>query len=72
LENRSADDAETVVLAWFAEPVERSRIELVDGGIPAFRATDNAILPTPFHQELFAGFVGREGGHQLSERHHAG
>jgi hypothetical protein len=28
------------------------------------------IRPTPFHEELFTGFVGREGGHQFSEGHH--
>jgi hypothetical protein len=71
LKNSSTDDAETVVLAWLAEPVERPCVELVDGRIAAFRAMDNCVRPAPFHQELLARFVGREGGHQFAERHHA-
>lgn len=54
LENRSADDTEAVVLAWLAEPVKRPCVEFIDGGIPTFWTADNAILPTPFHEELLA------------------
>src|SRR5713101_7196461 len=52
LKNRPADDAEAIVLAKLAEPVERPRVEFVDGRVAAFRASDNAVLPAPFHQEL--------------------
>jgi hypothetical protein len=71
LENCPAGDTKAVVLAWLAEPMKRPCVEFIDGGIPAFWTADNAILPTPFHQELLARFVRRERRHPLSERHHA-
>jgi hypothetical protein len=71
LENRAADDAEAVVLARLAEPVKGPCIELVDGRVSAMRAFYDAVWPASFHQELLARFVGREGGHQFAERHHA-
>ncbi len=70
LEDRSADDTEAVVFAKLAEPMERSRVEFIDGGVAAFRASDRAVMPAVFHQELLARVIGREGSHQLSERHH--
>jgi hypothetical protein len=70
LEDRPANDAEAVVFAGLAEPVERSRMQLVNAGIAAMRATDNAVSPAVFQHELLAGIVSRKGFHQLAERHH--
>jgi hypothetical protein len=70
LTDRPASDAEAIVFARFAKPVERSRVELVDRRIAATWTTDNAVPPAVFHQELLARFVRREGCHQFSERHH--
>src|ERR1700687_350483 len=68
LENGPADDAKAVVVAKLAKPVERPRLELVDGGVAASWTADDAILPAMFHQELLARFAGRDSGHQFSER----
>jgi len=70
LENRAADDAEAVVLAGLAKPMERPRFQDINFVAIATRALDDAISPAVIQHELFAGFVGREGFHQFAERHH--
>jgi len=61
LENRAADERETVVFAGLAEPVEGPRVQLIDGGIAATR-TLHAIRPAMFHQVSLAGqFIWKEG-----------
>jgi hypothetical protein len=70
LENRAANDAEAVVFARLAEPVKRSRVQLVDRGVAATRTGDSAVSPAVLQHELLAGFIRREGFHQLAERHH--
>lgn len=70
LENRAADDTEAVVLAGFTEPVEGPRVELVNAGVAATRATDHAVPPAMLQHELLAGIVSWKGFHQLAERHH--
>jgi hypothetical protein len=66
LTDRPASDAEAIVFARLAEPMKRPRVQLVDRGIAAFRTAYNAVPPTVFHQELFAGFVRRKSRHQFS------
>jgi hypothetical protein len=61
LEDRPADDAEAIVLAVLTEPMKRSRVELVDGGIAATQAL-HAVGPAMFHQiSLTGGFIWEEG-----------
>jgi hypothetical protein len=70
LENGPADDAEAVVLAGLAEPMEGPRFQDINFVAIATGASDDAISPAMIQHELFAGFVGREGFHQFAERHH--
>jgi hypothetical protein len=70
LKDRPADDAETVIFAELTEPVERPRVQFIDGGIPAFRALNDAIRPAVLNQIKLARFVRREAVYQFSERHH--
>jgi len=71
LENCAADDAETVVLAGFAEPMEGSRFQGIYFVIAATRTADHAIPPAMLQYKLLAGFICGESFHQLTERHHA-
>jgi len=70
LENRPADDAEAVVLAGLAEPMEGPRFQDINFVAIATRATDNAVSPAMLQHKLLAGFVRRKGFHQSAERHH--
>ncbi len=68
LEDRPADDAKPIVLAVFAQPVKRPRVEFVDGGVAASRAF-HAIRPAALSQVLLAGIFVRKERIKLRERH---
>src|SRR6266851_4812614 len=67
LEDRPADDAKPIVLAVFAQPVKRPRVEFVDGGVAASRAF-HAIRPAALSQVLLAGIFVRKERIKLRER----
>jgi hypothetical protein len=70
-EDGFADNREpvAVLLADPALPVPRLEVQLVNPRIFATRALYHAVRPTPFHQELLTGVLGREAVHKLSQRH---
>jgi hypothetical protein len=55
--------------ACFADPMPRTRFELIDFGVPASWASDT-LGPATLHQELFASVVIWESFHELFECHH--
>jgi hypothetical protein len=70
LKDRSANNAEPIVLARLTEPVEGPRIQLIRSRVAATWTTYTNGPPSP-HQIPLAIVIGREGQHQFVERHHA-
>jgi hypothetical protein len=68
LKNRPADDTKAIVLTILTQPMERPRVELVDGGVAASRAL-NAIRPAAVSQVLLAGIFVRKELIKLRKRH---
>jgi hypothetical protein len=73
LEDRPGDDGEpiAVLVAGFADPMERAVLGLPYLGIAAARAGDDAIGPTPLGEERLAIVFGLEPGDKIAELHHA-
>ena len=68
LENRAADDAETIVLARLTEPVKGPRVQLVGSRVAATRAA-HATGPAPIHQVALTGALIWEKSVKLGKRH---
>ena len=76
LEDSAHCDGETIGrplrgCAGLADPMPRTRFELVDFLVTAARALD-AFRPATLHQELLAGIIIWKGFHQIFECHHNG
>jgi len=69
--HREAVSGPLGLIARFADPMPRTRAELVDFGVPAARAL-YASRPAALHEELLASIIIREGFHQLFKCHHNG